>query len=61
MSAPLGVIHLRAILDQEMPVCRGGVGPNDRLGEEREGDCLDCLAIRAGRDLRVYIGGRRVR
>ena len=57
----LGVVHLRAVLDPDVPVCRGDLGPTDRLGEEREGDCPTCLAVRAGRGLRIYEGGRRVR
>jgi hypothetical protein len=56
----LGVIHLRAVLAPEIPVCRGEIGPSDRLGEEREGDCPECLAIRSGRGVRIYMGGRRV-
>lgn len=57
----LGVIHLRAVMEPEVPVCRGGVAASDRLGEEHEGDCPDCLGIRAGRGVRVHVGGRRVR
>lgn len=59
MSEPLGVIHLRAVMEPEIPVCRGEMGPADRLGEEREGDCPQCLAIRSGKHVKIYVGRRR--
>lgn len=48
------VIHLRAVLEPEIPVCRGEMSEGDTLGGEREGDCPRCLGIRNGNSIRSY-------
>ena len=41
--------HMRAILDPDVPVCRGEMADGDLLGRDREADCDECFAVRGGK------------